>query len=114
MNNGSLPNLDALGDSQECVQRLEASRLELLAAVDAASDSVLFGHRHLFFRNFIAQNGRPGRIPYNDLVHMAIHRAGDGELMFGENLISNISGSGLSAADFFSLIRDLQKRLKFG
>lgn len=42
MNNGNLPNLAALGDSQECVQRLEASRLELLAAVDAASDSVLF------------------------------------------------------------------------
>lgn len=92
---------------------------DVLALIDctvfgSSSDSVLFGHRHLFFRNFIAQNGRPGRIPYNDLVHMAIHRAGDGELMFGENLISNISGSGLSAADFFSLIRDLQKRLKFG
>ena len=91
---------------------------ELLALLDctvfgSASDSVLFGNRHLFFRNFIAQNGRPGRIAYHDLVHMAIHRAGDGELMFGDNLISNISGSGLTAADFFSLIRDLQKRLKF-
>ncbi len=90
---------------------------EVLALIDctvfgSASDAVLFGNQHLFFRNFIAQEGRPGRISYGDLIRLSLQRAGDGELVFGENLVANISGSGLSAADLMTLIRDLQKRLQ--
>lgn len=42
MNHGNLPNLAALGGVDDCLQRLEASRAELLAMADAASDAVLF------------------------------------------------------------------------
>lgn len=88
----------------------------VLALIDctvfgSASDAVLFGNRHLFFRNFVARDGRPGRISYADLCQVPIHRAGDGELVFGEKITANLSGSGLSAADLLVLLKELQKRL---
>jgi len=92
---------------------------DVLALIDctvfgSASDALLFGSRHLFFRNFIAQNGRPGRLTYEALMTISMQRAGDSELLFGENLVANLSGSGLSAADLMTVIRDLQKRLQSG
>ncbi|MBL9043957.1 MAG: hypothetical protein JNM83_20250 [Myxococcales bacterium] len=92
---------------------------DVLALVDctvfgSASDAVLFGSRHLFFRNFIAQNGRPGRLSYGDLLRISLQRSNDGELVFGENLTANLSGSGLSAAELLMVMRELQKRLQSG
>ena len=90
---------------------------DVLALIDctvfgSASDAMLFGTRHLFFRNFIAQNGRPGRFLYGHLATMSLQRVGDGELLFGETSVANISGSGMSSSDLIALIRDLQMRLQ--
>lgn len=86
----------------------------VLALVDctvfgSASDAVLFGSRHVFFRNFISQDGRPGRISYADLLRTPIHRSSEGELVLGDKLVANPSGSGLSAADLLCVLRDLVK-----
>ena len=90
---------------------------DVLALIDctvfgSASDAMLFGTRHLFFRNFIAQNGRPGRFLYGHLATMSLQRVGDGELLFGETSVANISGSGMSSSDLIALISDLQMRLQ--
>mgnify|MGYP000031082844 CR=1 FL=1 len=92
---------------------------DVLALLDctvfgSASDALLFGVKHIFFRNFIAQNGRPGRLLYGDLAVMSLQRGNEGELLFAEGQIANVSGSGLSVTDLMSLIRELQKRLQSG
>lgn len=92
---------------------------DVLALVDctvfgSASDALLFGAKHVFFRNFIAQNGRPGRLPYGTLAKMSLQRGNEGELLFTEGQIVNVSGSGLSVNDLMALIRELQKRFQSG
>lgn len=42
MNRNSLPTLAAIGDTGNCLRLLDASRSELLALADAASDAALF------------------------------------------------------------------------